>query len=79
MATGRARISHVVPVFETVPPRGDGGTERITATLCDRMVAQGHEVTLFAAAGSATSARLIESRPCGPRADSAARVSPPRP
>ena len=70
------RIAQVAPLFETVPPNAYGGTERIIATLCDHLVARGHDVTLFAAAGSDTSAKLVECRACGLREDSAPRVSP---
>jgi glycosyltransferase involved in cell wall biosynthesis len=35
-----------------------GGTERVVATLCDALVARGHDVTLFATADSDTRARL---------------------
>lgn len=52
------KIAQVAPLFETVPPTGYGGTERVISTLCDELVRQGHDVTLFAAAGSRTAARL---------------------
>lgn len=70
------RIAQVAPLFETVPPSGYGGTERIIATLCDGMVARGHDVTLFAAAGSGTSAKLAPMRACGLREDQRGPVSP---
>jgi glycosyltransferase involved in cell wall biosynthesis len=69
------RIAQVAPLFETVPPVAYGGTERVIATLCDGLVALGHEVTLFAAAGSATLGKLVECRSCGMRQDPAAKVS----
>jgi glycosyltransferase involved in cell wall biosynthesis len=52
------RIAQVAPLFEAVPPGAYGGTERVIATLCDGLVAQGHDVTLFAPEGSTTEARL---------------------
>jgi len=52
------RIAQVAPLFETVPPRLYGGTERVVATLTDELVSMGHQVTLFAAAGSHTKGRL---------------------
>ena len=52
------KIAQVAPLFETVPPTGYGGTERVISALCDELVRQGHDVTLFAAAGSSTAARL---------------------
>ena len=52
------RIAQVAPLYEAVPPGAYGGTERVIATLCDGLVAQGHEVTLFGPETSATRARL---------------------
>jgi glycosyltransferase involved in cell wall biosynthesis len=52
------RIAQVAPLYEAVPPGAYGGTERIIATLCDGLVAQGHEVTLFAPETSKTAAVL---------------------
>ena len=53
------RIAQVAPPFETVPPMRYGGTERVVATLTEELVRRGHEVTLFAAGGSRTRARLV--------------------
>ncbi len=53
------RIAQIAPPFETVPPVRYGGTERVVATLTDELTRRGHEVTLFAAGGSHTSARLV--------------------
>jgi glycosyltransferase involved in cell wall biosynthesis len=55
----RLRIAQVAPLYEDVPPTGYGGTERVIAGLCDGLVADGHDVTLFATGGSRTSARLV--------------------
>src|SRR5215213_7251965 len=52
------RIAQVAPLYEAVPPGAYGGTERIIASLCDGLVAQGHEVTLFAPDTSETAAKL---------------------
>ena len=52
------RVAQVAPLYEAVPPGAYGGTERVIATLCDGLVAQGHEVTLFAPEGSTTEAKL---------------------
>lgn len=52
------RIAQVAPLYEAVPPGAYGGTERVIATLCDELVAQGHDVTLFGPATSQTAARL---------------------
>jgi glycosyltransferase involved in cell wall biosynthesis len=47
--------------MESVPPRFYGGTERIVSYLTEALVAQGHDVTLFASGDSITSAKLV---PC---------------
>src|SRR5205823_468771 len=59
------RIAEVAPLFESVPPALYGGTERVVAYLTDELVAQGHDVTLFASGDSRTSAALV---PVSPRA-----------
>ena len=53
------RIAQVAPLFESVPPKLYGGTERVVSYLTEELVRQGHEVTLFASGDSETSARLI--------------------
>jgi len=57
------RIAQVAPLGESVPPRKYGGTERIVSYLTEALVAQGHEVTLYAAGGSQSAARLCVSYP----------------
>lgn len=57
------RIAQISPLYVPVPPTDYGGTERIVYTLTEELVKRGHDVTLFAAAGSKTSARLMESAP----------------
>ena len=52
------RIALVAPLFESVPPKLYGGTERIVSYLAEELVAQGHHVTLFASGDSVTRARL---------------------
>ena len=52
------RIAQVAPLYESVPPKYYGGTERIVSYLTEELVQQGHDVTLFASGDSATSARL---------------------
>jgi glycosyltransferase involved in cell wall biosynthesis len=52
------RIAQVSPLFESVPPQLYGGTERVVSYLTEELVAQGHEVTLFASADSITTANL---------------------
>lgn len=57
----RMKIAQIAPLMESVPPRLYGGTERIVSWLTEELVAQGHEVTLFASGDSMTAANLM---PC---------------
>jgi glycosyltransferase involved in cell wall biosynthesis len=52
------RIAQVAPLYESVPPKLYGGTERVVSYLTDELVRQGHDVTLFASADSVTKAKL---------------------
>jgi glycosyltransferase involved in cell wall biosynthesis len=65
----RMRIAQVAPLYESVPPRGYGGTERVVSYLTEELVRLGHEVTLFATADSVTKARLIPGWHKGMRLD----------
>lgn len=56
------RIAQIPPLFESVPPRLYGGTERVVAWLCDALVGLGHEVTLFSSADADTRAKLVAVR-----------------
>lgn len=53
------RIAQLAPLQVSVPPHGYGGTERVIYELTEALVRLGHEVTLFAAGDSHTSARLV--------------------
>lgn len=53
------KIAQVSPLFERVPPKAYGGTERIISYLTEELVNQGHDVTLFATEDSITQAKLI--------------------
>lgn len=53
------RIAQVAPLYESVPPQGYGGTERVVSYLTEELVRTGHDVTLFASADSVTTARLV--------------------
>ena len=63
------RIAQVAPLYESVPPKLYGGTERVVAYLTDQLVADGHDVTLFASGDSETRARLVPICPQGLRLD----------
>src|SRR5215467_7306341 len=53
------RIAQIAPLYESVPPQFYGGTERVVSYLTEELVAQGHQVTLFASADSVTTANLV--------------------
>jgi glycosyltransferase involved in cell wall biosynthesis len=53
------RIAQVAPLYESVPPKYYGGTERIVSYLTEELVRQGHDVTLFASGDSETKAHLV--------------------
>lgn len=57
------KIAQVSPLFESVPPRLYGGTERIVSFLTEELVRQDHEVTLFASGDSRTTAALVAACP----------------
>ena len=40
------RIAQVAPLYESVPPKYYGGTERVVSYLTEELVREGHEVTL---------------------------------
>ena len=61
------KIAQIAPLVESVPPRLYGGTERVVSWLTEELVAQGHDVTLFASGDSRTKAKLA---PVVPRATS---------
>lgn len=68
-------IAQVAPLYEAVPPKLYGGTERVVANLCDALVDLGHQVTLFAAADAHTKAHLIAVRDQSIRLDTTPQKS----
>jgi glycosyltransferase involved in cell wall biosynthesis len=64
------RIAQVAPIFESVPPKLYGGTERVVSYLTEELVRRGHDVTLFASGDSCTSATLV------PVVEEATRLQP---
>jgi glycosyltransferase involved in cell wall biosynthesis len=64
------KIAQIAPLYEAVPPKLYGGTERIVAYLCDALAGLGHDVTLFASAEADTRATLVPVR------DQAMRLDP---
>src|SRR5262252_514684 len=63
------KIAQISPLFESVPPRLYGGTERVISYLTEELVRQGHDVTLFASGDSVTSAELVACSPAALRLD----------
>lgn len=63
------RIAQVAPLYESVPPKLYGGTERVVSYVTEELVKIGHEVTLFASGDSKTSAHLIPACPNSLRFD----------
>ena len=55
------KIAQVAPLYESVPPKLYGGTERVVSYLTEELVHQGHQVTLFASGDSVTQARLVKA------------------
>ena len=63
------KIAQVAPLFESVPPRAYGGTERVVSYLTEALIAQGHDVTLYASGDSVTQATLVPMAEYGLRLD----------
>ena len=63
------KIAQVAPLFESVPPKYYGGTERVVSWLTEELVQRGHEVILFASGDSETKAKLIPVCPRSLRLD----------
>lgn len=57
------KIAHIAPPWITIPPKTYGGTETVLYNLVEEQVAQGHDVTLFAAGDATTSAKLVSFFP----------------
>jgi len=63
------RIAQIAPLYEAVPPKFYGGTERVVSYLTEALVELGHDVTLFASGDSVTSAKLEAAWPRALRLD----------
>jgi glycosyltransferase involved in cell wall biosynthesis len=64
----RLRIAQVAPLYESVPPKLDGGTERVVAYLTEELIHRGHEVALFASGDSTASANIESTHAAALRA-----------
>jgi glycosyltransferase involved in cell wall biosynthesis len=63
------KIAQVAPLYESVPPRAYGGTERVVSYLTEALVEMGHDVTLFASGDSLTAAHMVSVVPRALRLD----------
>jgi glycosyltransferase involved in cell wall biosynthesis len=63
------KIAQIAPLYESVPPKLYGGTERVVSYLTEELVRQGHQVTLFASGDSVTQAYLVAPCPRSLRLD----------
>ncbi len=65
MSTRELRVAMLAPISWRVPPRHYGPWEQFVSLLTEGLVERGVDVTLFAAADSVTSARLVGTIPTG--------------
>jgi hypothetical protein len=59
----RLRIAQIAPLYERIPPKFYGGTERVVSYITEELVRRGHEGTLFASGDAVTKAKLIAGCP----------------
>ena len=57
------RIAQIAPLYESVPPKLYGGTERIVGYLAEELARRGHEITLYAAGDSTVNVPLAAGAP----------------
>ena len=62
-AVPRLRVAQVAPLYESIPPKLYGGTERVVSYVTEELVRRGHQVTLFAAGDARTRAELAPGCP----------------
>ena len=60
------KVGLICPVWFPVPPEAYGGIERVVALLADGLVADGHDVTLYASGDSRSRARIDSVFPTAP-------------
>src|ERR1700760_4141442 len=53
------RVAMLAPPWISVPAPGYGGVESVVSALTEALVGRGHEVTLFCAPGSASTANVV--------------------
>ncbi|MFY4729713.1 glycosyltransferase family 4 protein [Nitrospira sp. BLG_2] len=64
------KIAQIAPLWESVPPKLYGGTERVVSYITEELIRQGHDVTLFASGDSKTLAKLWAACPRSFRSES---------
>jgi len=57
------RVGMLAPISWALPPEGYGPWELVAYNLVEELVKLGHDVTVFAAAGSKVSAKVVETCP----------------
>jgi len=57
------KIAQIATPWISIPPKNYGGTEVVIYNLVEALVAQGHDVTLFAPGDARTSAKLVSFFP----------------
>jgi glycosyltransferase involved in cell wall biosynthesis len=70
------KIAQLAPLYESVPPKLYGGTERVVSYLTEALLARGHKVTLFASGDSTCRAPLHAGWPTALRLDGLGRLGP---
>jgi len=56
----KPKIAIIIPPFTTLPPKGQGGTERIAQEMIEGFIKKGYKVTLFGAGKYKGSANFIQ-------------------
>jgi glycosyltransferase involved in cell wall biosynthesis len=70
------RIAQIAPLYESVPPKLYGGTERVVAYLAEELERRGHQVTLFASGDSLAKVRLKAGCPSALRLSGLDHIGP---
>ena len=52
------RVAQIAPLYESVPPKLYGGSERVVAYIAEELARRGHDVTLFASGDSTAKVSL---------------------
>ena len=74
MPDARLRIAMLAPPWIPVPAPAYGGIEEVVRLLCEGLVGAGHDVSLFAPAGSESSADVVPVLDAAPDEIQVARV-----